>query len=204
MRVLPLLAAALAAERISCSCLGQRWRAHGSYSTGTHGHHTTPGVARDSHGHIARSAHAQEEFRRAHACPPTGKKYSACPGWVVDHVQALKLVCGRPFQHAVADHCAGESKGPYRMIRSRGATMFITFVRRAFAALSALTLTICVCANCNAQSLGTAFSDLWWNPAESGWGVTVDHQQDAMFLTFFNIQKRWLAVLGYSVATASR
>jgi len=36
-----------------------------------------------------------------------------------------------------------------------------------------------------AQNLGTIFSDLWWNPAESGWGVTIDHQQDVMFLTFF-------------------
>lgn len=60
--------------------------------------------------------------------------------------------------------------------------MVIKFARRTFAALS---LTLCICANCNAQSLGTAFSDLWWNPEESGWGVTVDHQQDAMFLTFF-------------------
>lgn len=36
-----------------------------------------------------------------------------------------------------------------------------------------------------AQNVGTAFSDLWWNPAESGWGVNIDHQQDVMFLTFF-------------------
>lgn len=35
---------------------------------------------------------------------------------------------------------------------------------------------------------GTAFSDLWWNPAESGWGMTVDHQGNSMFLTYF-IQK---------------
>lgn len=34
-------------------------------------------------------------------------------------------------------------------------------------------------------SAGTAYSDLWWNPAESGWGVTVDHQDKYMFLTFF-------------------
>lgn len=32
---------------------------------------------------------------------------------------------------------------------------------------------------------GTVFTDLWWNPAESGWGVTVDHQGEVMFLTFF-------------------
>ena len=36
-----------------------------------------------------------------------------------------------------------------------------------------------------AQNLGTIFTDLWWIPTESGWGVTVDHQQNTMFLTFF-------------------
>ena len=51
--------------------------------------------------------------------------------------------------------------------------------------LASLIASLCVCGGCLAQSLGTAFSDLWWNPAESGWGVTIDHQQDVMFLTFF-------------------
>ena len=31
-----------------------------------------------------------EAFRRTHPCPATGKSYGACPGWVVDHLQALK------------------------------------------------------------------------------------------------------------------
>jgi hypothetical protein len=48
------------------------------------------GVTRDSHGRIARNPHAKEAFRRSHPCPATGKTYGACPGWVVDHVQALK------------------------------------------------------------------------------------------------------------------
>ena len=48
------------------------------------------GVTRDAHGKIARSPHAKEAFRRVHPCPATGKTYGACPGWVVDHVQALK------------------------------------------------------------------------------------------------------------------
>lgn len=34
-------------------------------------------------------------------------------------------------------------------------------------------------------SAGTTYSDLWWNPAEPGWGVTVDHQDKYTFLTFF-------------------
>lgn len=50
--------------------------------------------------------------------------------------------------------------------------------------LAVLAFAICT-PLASAQSLGTTFSDLWWNPAESGWGVTIDHQQDVMFLTFF-------------------
>jgi hypothetical protein len=29
-------------------------------------------------------------FREDHPCPSTGSKSGACPGYVVDHVQALK------------------------------------------------------------------------------------------------------------------
>jgi len=90
MRVPLLLAAALSAAMLLPASASAKGGAHGSYPTGTHGHHTAPGVARDSHGHIARSAHAKEEFRRSHPCPATGKAYGACPGWVIDHVQALK------------------------------------------------------------------------------------------------------------------
>jgi len=28
-------------------------------------------------------------------------------------------------------------------------------------------------------------SDLWWNPNESGWGVTITHSREVVFLTFF-------------------
>lgn len=56
----------------------------------------------------------------------------------------------------------------------RGTKRFVCLVGFAF-----------TCGTCLGQSLGTTFSDLWWNPSESGWGVTVDHQQDVMFLTFF-------------------
>jgi hypothetical protein len=44
---------------------------------------------------------------------------------------------------------------------------------------------LAICPVAFGQSLGNTFSDLWWKPNESGWGVTVDHQQDVMFLTFF-------------------
>lgn len=32
---------------------------------------------------------------------------------------------------------------------------------------------------------GTMFSDLWGDPSEIGWGVTIDHQVEVMFLTFY-------------------
>ena len=88
------LATALAVAAIVVSpCASAR----GSPSSGSH--HSTAqahesrayaGVKRDGHGKIARDPHAKEAFRRAHPCPATGKTYGACPGWVVDHVQALK------------------------------------------------------------------------------------------------------------------
>jgi len=91
MRVSLLVAAALsAALLLPSSASAKGGGAHGSYSTGIHGHAPAAGVAHDLHGHIARNPHAKEEFRRLHPCPATGKKYGACPGWVVDHVQALK------------------------------------------------------------------------------------------------------------------
>ena len=51
---------------------------------------TASGVKRDSHGKIARSQKAKDEFRKSHPCPSTGKTTGACKGYVIDHVQALK------------------------------------------------------------------------------------------------------------------
>jgi hypothetical protein len=55
--------------------------------------HTTRranGVVRDAHGRIKRSTRAKDAFRRSHPCPSTGKTHGACPGYVIDHVRALK------------------------------------------------------------------------------------------------------------------
>lgn len=46
--------------------------------------------ARDSRGRIARGAAAKRAFRRGHPCPTTGSTRGACPGYVIDHVKALK------------------------------------------------------------------------------------------------------------------
>lgn len=39
-----------------------------------------------------RSRTLRAEFMRLHPCPSTGQPRGACPGWQVDHVEAL--VCG--------------------------------------------------------------------------------------------------------------
>lgn len=48
------------------------------------------GVKRDSHGKIARSQQAKSDFKHQKPCPSTGKSTGACPGYVIDHVVALK------------------------------------------------------------------------------------------------------------------
>jgi hypothetical protein len=49
-------------------------------------------LTRDKHGHIKRSSAARAAFTREHPCPSTGKTSGRCPGYVVDHVNALE--CG--------------------------------------------------------------------------------------------------------------
>jgi hypothetical protein len=41
---------------------------------------------------LPRSNALRAEFRKANPCPATGKKTGACPGWNIDHREAL--VCG--------------------------------------------------------------------------------------------------------------
>ena len=48
------------------------------------------GARRNHHGRIARSARERHAFMRSHPCPSTGKTSGACPGYVVDHIRALK------------------------------------------------------------------------------------------------------------------
>src|SRR5205814_2352246 len=60
-------------------------------STATKPSASTPAtVPRDANGHIKRSSSAKHEFEKTHPCPSTGKTSGACPGYVVDHVTALK------------------------------------------------------------------------------------------------------------------
>ena len=46
-------------------------------------------------------------------------------------------------------------------------------------------------------ALATNYQDLWWNPAESGWGVNFTHQGDIIFATWFTYdasRKPWWLV----------
>jgi hypothetical protein len=69
-------------------------RSH-SKSTGSSYHKRTSGsgsgsALRDGHGKIKRSPAAKAAFRHSHPCPSTGRTTGSCPGYVVDHVRALK------------------------------------------------------------------------------------------------------------------
>ena len=68
---------------------------HSSHSAGTHHaqrqqRNPAPGVQRGSNGRIKRNPQARKEFQKQNPCPSTGKTSGKCPGYVVDHVQALK------------------------------------------------------------------------------------------------------------------
>jgi hypothetical protein len=52
--------------------------------------------------------------------------------------------------------------------------------------LQALALVLMLASGpARASSAATELTDLWWNPAESGWGVNVILQNSVAFLTFF-------------------
>ncbi len=79
-------------------------RSGGSHSSSGTGHHRASGHVRagphagghpSSHPHHRghdgkRDPEERARFMRSHPCPSTGKTHGACPGYVVDHVQALK------------------------------------------------------------------------------------------------------------------
>ena len=40
-----------------------------------------------------------------------------------------------------------------------------------------------------ADVLDTNYTDLWWNPNESGWGINLDHQDNILFATLFTYDR---------------
>jgi hypothetical protein len=51
---------------------------------------TPPVIQRDSQGRIERSQAARAAFKREHPCPATQQPTGPCPGYIIDHVIALK------------------------------------------------------------------------------------------------------------------
>jgi hypothetical protein len=64
-----------------------------------------------------------------------------------------------------------------------GDTMKRTATRGLRAACIAVALACATPAA--ATSFSTNYSDLWWNPDESGWGVNITQQADVLFATMF-------------------
>jgi lysyl endopeptidase len=73
-----------------------------------------------------------------------------------------------------------------------GATVTKSITRQAFR-----TLPTCTWSAFD-RSVADNFQDLWWNPAESGWGVNITHQDQTLFATLFtyaaNGQPLWLVM----------
>ena len=68
-------------------CFSSSAEARGLSGSHVHMHHLRPSSCY-SCGH--RSLEAKHEFKHSNPCPSTGKRSGACPGYVIDHVQALK------------------------------------------------------------------------------------------------------------------
>lgn len=58
-------------------------------------------------------------------------------------------------------------------------------MRRILASAALVAATLLPSHALAANTWGTDFSDLWWNPAQSGWGANVVHQGEIVFMTLF-------------------
>src|SRR5215471_2470433 len=56
---------------------------------------------------------------------------------------------------------------------------------RARAVAAACLWAACTPFAALAQGAGN-FTDLWWNPSESGWGINLNHQANTIFATWFS------------------
>ncbi|MEO8101804.1 MAG: hypothetical protein ABI790_04720, partial [Betaproteobacteria bacterium] len=63
-----------------------------------------------------------------------------------------------------------------------GAVITRSITRQAFG-----TLPLCEFSGSD-RSFAVNYQDLWWNPAESGWGINFTHQGDTVFATLFTYE----------------
>jgi hypothetical protein len=64
-----------------------------------------------------------------------------------------------------------------------GATVTKSISRQTFGALP-----VCEFTSSDRSYAAQNFQDLWWNPAESGWGINFTHQSDTIFATLFTFE----------------
>jgi alpha-tubulin suppressor-like RCC1 family protein len=87
-----------------------------------------------------------------------------------------------------------------------GVTVTKSIVRQAFS-----TKTTCSWTNADRNDniflLTFSYQDLWWNPAESGWGVNIAHQGNTLFATLYTYDRdgrgMWLVMPTGSQSTST-
>jgi hypothetical protein len=81
-----------------------------------------------------------------------------------------------------------------------GASVTKAITRQAFSTPASCVFTT------GDRSAATNYQDLWWNPAEPGWGVNVTHQGDTIFATLFTYdaggQGKWFVLANGAKAAA--
>jgi lysyl endopeptidase len=60
----------------------------------------------------------------------------------------------------------------------------VTVRKRVERQVFGTAIPLCVAVS-GSRAAATNYQDLWWNPAESGWGINLTHQGDILFATLF-------------------
>lgn len=108
-------------------------------------------------------------------------------------------VTGAPF--------FGATFNPGAVHAAKAGTLQLDFADADHASMSfsvgGVTRTVPVQRQLARAGLSTDFTDLWWNPQESGWGLSISQQSSAMFLTWFVYDGAGKPVWYVSTCTAS-
>ena len=109
------------------------------------------------------------------------------------YVGDIYRVQGTPFNQISGVATRGVSKlGSAKLTFSAAGAMSFTYALSNAAPVSKTLSRVPigagtpVCETTTASRAGaTNYSDIWWNPSESGWGINLFHQDNLMFATWF-------------------
>jgi hypothetical protein len=75
-----------------CAILNAQPGTSSKWGNGPHNQRTVncTGCVRDLSGHISQNPAPVRDFRSTHPCPANGSLRGPCPGYLVDHIKALK------------------------------------------------------------------------------------------------------------------